>query len=164
MANLVEQIYLDITAYSETSIPLTTETSNPLTRTNDSHLDLILYPYYANPREVKNWDVPLSVSKLVEMANGSWDVTLFKVSLSRSSVAELESGMMRRRFDSFGILTDWLIDLSIHRRNQHSQAHSGISRSRAQTRSLLHPTSLVRQSLFHPSLKLTGFEADFTQR
>ena len=68
MANLVEQIYLDITAYSETSIPL-----------KDSHLDLILYPYYANPREVKNWDVPLSVSRLVEMANGSWDVTLYKV-------------------------------------------------------------------------------------
>lgn len=73
MANLVEQIYLDITAYSETSIPLTL---------NDSHLDLILYPYYANPEEVKNWDVPLSVTRLSEMANGSWDVTLFKVSLS----------------------------------------------------------------------------------
>lgn len=71
MANLLEQLYMDINTFSETSIPL-----------HDTDLDLMLFPFYANPREINNWDVPIAVTSVNDMKNGSWDVTLFKVPCS----------------------------------------------------------------------------------
>lgn len=70
MANLLEQMYLDLNAYSETSISLL-----------DTDLSLFLLPFYANPPEVKLWDVPIAVAALESMKSYSWDVTLYKVSL-----------------------------------------------------------------------------------
>jgi len=69
MANLLEQMYLDLNAYSETSISLL-----------DTDLSLFLLPFYANPPEVKLWDVPIAVAALESMKSYSWDVTLYKVS------------------------------------------------------------------------------------
>lgn len=68
MDNLIEQIYMDLNAFSEASISL-----------HDSYLDLYVLPYYANPKEIKLWDVPIAVTPLQEQKNGSWDVTLYKV-------------------------------------------------------------------------------------
>ncbi|GAA5888956.1 hypothetical protein JCM5296_002755 [Sporobolomyces johnsonii] len=68
MANLLEQLYLDLNAYSETSISLL-----------DTDLNLFLLPFYANPPDVKVWDVPIAVVALESMKSYSWDVTLFKV-------------------------------------------------------------------------------------
>ncbi|BGP46264.1 Nitrogen permease regulator 2 [Rhodotorula kratochvilovae] len=68
MANLLEQLYLDLNAYFETSIPLI-----------DTTLDLVLYPFYANPPEVRIWEVPIAVTDLEQMKSYSWDVTLYKL-------------------------------------------------------------------------------------
>ncbi|GAA5941038.1 nitrogen permease regulating protein NPR2 [Sporobolomyces koalae] len=68
MANLLEQMYLDLNAYSETSITLL-----------DTDLSLFLLPFYANPPQVKLWDVPIAVADLESMKSYSWDVTLFKI-------------------------------------------------------------------------------------
>lgn len=68
MADLLEQLFMDINSYSETSIPI-----------HDTHLDLMLFPFYANPREIHMWEVPIAVTSLEKIKNGSWDVTLFKV-------------------------------------------------------------------------------------
>ncbi|GAA5947229.1 hypothetical protein JCM3765_001582 [Sporobolomyces pararoseus] len=68
MANLLEQMYLDLNAYSETSISLL-----------DTDLSLFLLPFYANPPDVKVWDVPIAVADLESMKSYSWDVTLFKI-------------------------------------------------------------------------------------
>ncbi|KAM0754091.1 nitrogen permease regulator Npr2 [Meredithblackwellia eburnea MCA 4105] len=68
IADMIEQLYMDFNSFSETSIPI-----------HDTQLDLMLFPYRANPREIKIWDVPMAVTGLEEMKNGSWDVTLFKV-------------------------------------------------------------------------------------
>ncbi|GAA6001211.1 hypothetical protein JCM10207_007466 [Rhodosporidiobolus poonsookiae] len=68
MANLLEQLYLDLNAYCETSVPLL-----------DLDLDLGLFPFYANPPDVKIWDVPIAVAPLESMKSYGWDVTLYKV-------------------------------------------------------------------------------------
>ncbi|KAL8293073.1 hypothetical protein RQP46_000767 [Phenoliferia psychrophenolica] len=68
IANLIEQLYMDINSFSETSIPL-----------HGTGLELMLFPFRANPRTIEIWDVPIAVTGLEEMKNGSWDVTLFKV-------------------------------------------------------------------------------------
>lgn len=68
MANLLEQMYLDLNAYSETSISLL-----------DTDLSLFLLPFYANPPDVRVWDVPIAVADLESMKSYSWDVTLYKV-------------------------------------------------------------------------------------
>lgn len=68
MSDLLEQLFMDINSFSETSISI-----------NDTDLDLMLFPFYANPREINTWDVPIAVAPLETMKNGSWDVTLYKV-------------------------------------------------------------------------------------
>ncbi|GAA6006358.1 hypothetical protein JCM11491_004926 [Sporobolomyces phaffii] len=68
MANLLEQMYLDLNAYSETSISLL-----------DTDLSLFLLPFYANPPDVKVWDVPIAVADLESMKSYRWDVTLYKI-------------------------------------------------------------------------------------
>jgi hypothetical protein len=68
MDNLLEQLYLDLNAYCETSIPLV-----------DIDLDLGLFPFYANPPEVNTWDVPIAVAPLESMKSYTWDVTLYNV-------------------------------------------------------------------------------------
>lgn len=69
MANLLEQLYLDLNAYFETSIPLL-----------GVDLDVGLFPFYMNPPEVRTWQVPVAVTNLEQMKTRSWDVTLYKVS------------------------------------------------------------------------------------
>jgi hypothetical protein len=71
MANLLEQMYLDLNAYSETSINLL-----------NTDLSLFLLPFYANPPDVKTWDVPINVVDLESMKSYSWDVTLYKVRIA----------------------------------------------------------------------------------
>ncbi|GAA5871603.1 hypothetical protein JCM8547_007095 [Rhodosporidiobolus lusitaniae] len=66
MANLLEQLYLDLNAYCETSVPLL-----------DLDLDLALFPFYANPPKCKLWDVPIAVAPLDQMKSYAWDVTLY---------------------------------------------------------------------------------------
>ncbi|GAA5829668.1 hypothetical protein JCM11251_000243 [Rhodosporidiobolus azoricus] len=68
MANLLEQVYLDLNAYCETSVPLL-----------DIDLDLGLFPFYANPPDVKIWDVPIAVAPLESMKSYSWDITLYNI-------------------------------------------------------------------------------------
>ena len=67
IGDLLEQIFMDINNYSETSI-----------RIGDTDLELFLLPYFANPPKVHNWDVPLAVAPLESIKDPSWDVTLFK--------------------------------------------------------------------------------------
>ncbi|GAA5913180.1 hypothetical protein JCM6882_005810 [Rhodosporidiobolus microsporus] len=68
MANLLEQVYLDLNAYCETSVSLL-----------DIDLDLGLFPFYANPPDVKIWDVPIAVAPLDSMKSYSWDITLYNI-------------------------------------------------------------------------------------
>ncbi|KAK4703250.1 nitrogen permease regulator 2, partial [Phenoliferia sp. Uapishka_3] len=68
IADMIEQLYMDINSFSETSIPLL-----------ETDLDLMLFPFRANPSPIRIWDVPIAVTGLEAMKNGSWDVTLFKV-------------------------------------------------------------------------------------
>jgi hypothetical protein len=72
MANLLEQLFMDINSFSETSIPL-----------HGADLELMLFPFFANPKDIKDWDVPIAVTAIEEMKNGSWDVTLYKVSYAK---------------------------------------------------------------------------------
>ncbi|KAK4053119.1 Nitrogen permease regulator 2 [Microbotryomycetes sp. JL201] len=68
IGDLLEQIFMDINNYSETSI-----------RIGDTDLELFLLPYFANPPKVHNWDVPVAVAPLEALKDPSWDVTLFKI-------------------------------------------------------------------------------------
>lgn len=68
MNNLIEQIYMDINSYSESSI-----------RIGDTDLELYLLPFYANPPKINNWDVPIAIAPLESMKRPNWDVTLYKV-------------------------------------------------------------------------------------
>lgn len=90
MANLLEQLYLDLNAYCETSIPLV-----------DTDLVLGLFPYYANPPDVKIWDVPLAVANIEQMKSYSWDVTLFKVSEGLESRKSQDSELRKSATDRF---------------------------------------------------------------
>lgn len=69
ISDLLERLYLDLNVYSESSAP-----------TGLTTLDLVLFPFYANPKEVRLSDVPVAVVNLSEMRHGDWDLTLFKVS------------------------------------------------------------------------------------
>ncbi|SCZ96574.1 BZ3500_MvSof-1268-A1-R1_Chr4-4g07440 [Microbotryum saponariae] len=71
MSNLLEQLYMDLNNFSEASI-----------RIGDFELELFLSPFYANPKPIKNSDVPLAVCALEQMKHPSWDVTLYKVRAS----------------------------------------------------------------------------------
>lgn len=68
MGNLLEQLYMDINNFSESSI-----------RIGDTDLDLFLTPFYVNPPKIHNWDVPIAIAPLEIKKHPSWDVTLFKV-------------------------------------------------------------------------------------
>lgn len=68
MGNLLEQLYMDINNFSESSI-----------RIADTDLDLFLTPFYVNPPKIHNWDVPIAIAPLETKKHPSWDVTLFKV-------------------------------------------------------------------------------------
>ncbi|KAK4058699.1 Nitrogen permease regulator 2 [Microbotryomycetes sp. JL221] len=68
IADLLEQIFMDINNYSETSIKI-----------GDTDLELFLLPYFANPPKIHNWDVPVAVTPLESLKDPSWDVTLFKI-------------------------------------------------------------------------------------
>ncbi|KAH8917205.1 nitrogen permease regulator 2 [Atractiella rhizophila] len=68
---VLEHLYEDLNSYSETSILLH--------RGSFSYLELKLFPYYANPIEVRDWDVPVAVADLESMRKVNWDVTMYKV-------------------------------------------------------------------------------------
>lgn len=72
MGNLLEQLYMDINNFSESSI-----------RIGDTDLDLFLTPFYVNPPKIHNWDVPIAIAPLEIKKHPSWDVTLFKVGSAR---------------------------------------------------------------------------------
>lgn len=87
MSDLLEQLFMDINSFSETSISIKNDITMAGGREGgggagegiDLKLDLMLFPFYANPREINTWDVPIAVTPLETMKNGSWDVTLYKV-------------------------------------------------------------------------------------
>lgn len=124
MENLLEQLYLDLNAYCETSIPLV-----------DIDLDLGLFPFYANPPEVNIWDVPIAVAPLESMKSYTWDITLYNVRPFSPFVA---SGTNRVFF----------ADLHLHRRRQPRQADSGTRSGRPLPRPTMHSASRVRFPAF----------------
>jgi hypothetical protein len=89
MANLLEQLYLDLNAYFETSIPLL-----------GVDLDVGLFPFYMNPPEVRTWQVPVAVTNLEQMKTRSWDVTLYKASsLVPAGLDSCVLGFLKPRFE-----------------------------------------------------------------
>ena len=50
-----------------------------LGRTVRDAINLKLFPSYANPPSVQDWDVPVLLINLEKHANGSWDLTLVKL-------------------------------------------------------------------------------------
>lgn len=72
MGHLVEQLFMDLNNFAESSI-----------RIHDTNLELFLSPFYANPKSIDSWDVPIAIAALDEMKHPSWDVTLYKVSERR---------------------------------------------------------------------------------
>lgn len=68
MSNFIEQLYQDLNAYSEARIPV-----------EKSELNLALFPFRQNVREINMYDVPVTIADLEAMRDRSWDVTLYKV-------------------------------------------------------------------------------------
>ncbi|CAK9783134.1 NPR2-domain-containing protein [Cutaneotrichosporon oleaginosum] len=66
---VLEQIFEDLNSYSETSIPLDGYNS----------LELKLFPYYPNPPECNDWDVPIALVDLKSLRDPNWDITASRV-------------------------------------------------------------------------------------
>lgn len=67
---LLEQLFEDLNSYSETSIPLDRFNS----------LQLKLFPFYPNPPECEDWQVPIALANLSELKDDNWDITAARVS------------------------------------------------------------------------------------
>ncbi|PWO01156.1 nitrogen permease regulator 2, partial [Tilletiopsis washingtonensis] len=80
MYGLIEQLYEDLNSYCETFIALP---DAPHTRYLDKPvrdaINLKLFPTYANPPPVKDWDVPVALLDLKGKNEGNWDLTMAKI-------------------------------------------------------------------------------------
>lgn len=124
MNNLLEQMYMDINNFSESSI-----------RIGDTDLELFLSPFYANPQKINNWDVPIAIAPLESMRRPDWDVTLHKVSF-----VESRSVLYHRETDIRGI------DLQFYQWHQPRAQNSGIGRGRPALGKALGSASCVRHA------------------
>ena len=66
---ILEQLYEDLNSYSETSVEIDQFNS----------IELKIFPFYPNPPEVKDWQVPLSLITLTRRIEPNWDLTVAKV-------------------------------------------------------------------------------------
>lgn len=69
MHSILEQVYEDLSSYSETSICLHGATM----------LNLRLFPSFSNPPQVRDWDVPVCLVELDSIKDRSWDLTLYRL-------------------------------------------------------------------------------------
>ena len=67
---ILEQLYEDLNSYSETSIPIDQFNS----------IELKIFPFYPNPPEVHDWDVPVALINLKKRIEANWDLTMAEVS------------------------------------------------------------------------------------
>lgn len=67
---ILEQLYEDLNSYSETSIPIDEFNS----------IELKIFPFYPNPPEVHDWEVPVALIGLKKRIEDNWDLTMAKVS------------------------------------------------------------------------------------
>lgn len=66
---ILEQLYEDLNSYSETSIPIDKFNS----------IELKIFPFYPNPPEVHDWQVPVALINLKKRMEDNWDLTMAKV-------------------------------------------------------------------------------------
>ncbi|PWN45415.1 nitrogen permease regulator 2, partial [Ceraceosorus guamensis] len=72
MYGIIEQLYEDLNSYCETFIALPDAPH--------SHaINLKLFPTYANPPPVYEWQVPLALIDLARYADANWDLTMAKI-------------------------------------------------------------------------------------
>ncbi|PVF95390.1 NPR2-domain-containing protein [Serendipita vermifera] len=67
---MLEQIYADLNAFSETSIRIDQYNS----------IELRIFPRYPNPPAVHSWDVPVPLIDLASRMEPNWDLTMRKIS------------------------------------------------------------------------------------
>lgn len=68
---ILEQLYEDLNSYSETSIPIDKFNS----------IELKIFPFYPNPPEVHDWEVPVALIGLKKRIEDNWDLTMAKICL-----------------------------------------------------------------------------------
>ncbi|KDQ17467.1 hypothetical protein BOTBODRAFT_105417, partial [Botryobasidium botryosum FD-172 SS1] len=66
---IIEQLYEDLNSYSETSIYIDGFNS----------LELKIFPFYPNPPEVDDWQVPIALLNLERRRDRNWDLAITKV-------------------------------------------------------------------------------------
>ncbi|KAH9901585.1 NPR2-domain-containing protein [Cubamyces lactineus] len=66
---ILEQLYEDLNSYSETSIAI-----DPF-----NSIELKIFPFYPNPPQVKDWQVPLALINLTNRIEPNWDLTIVKI-------------------------------------------------------------------------------------
>ncbi|KAL1408702.1 Nitrogen permease regulator 2 [Vanrija albida] len=66
---VLEQLFEDLNSYSETSIPLD----------GFNTLELKLFPFYPNPSDVTDWDVPVALVNINALKDDNWDITAARV-------------------------------------------------------------------------------------
>ncbi|KAG8876706.1 Nitrogen permease regulator 2 [Tulasnella sp. 331] len=69
MYSIIEQLYEDLNSYSETSIRIDSFNS----------IELKLFPFYPNPPQVDDWQVPVALINLEKRVEPNWDLTVAKV-------------------------------------------------------------------------------------
>ncbi|KAG9013633.1 Nitrogen permease regulator 2 [Tulasnella sp. JGI-2019a] len=69
MYSILEQLYEDLNSYSETSIRIDSFNS----------IELKLFPFYPNPPQVDDWQVPIALINLEKRVEPNWDITMAKV-------------------------------------------------------------------------------------
>ncbi|PWN37397.1 nitrogen permease regulator 2, partial [Meira miltonrushii] len=70
MYELIEQLFEDLNSYYESFDPATT--------VRDA-INVKLFPTYTNPKEVNDWDVPVTLLDLSRRISDNWDLTMRKV-------------------------------------------------------------------------------------
>ncbi|KAF9791247.1 nitrogen permease regulator 2-domain-containing protein [Thelephora terrestris] len=66
---ILEQLYEDLNSYSETSILIDDSNS----------IQLKIHPFFPNPPQVHDWQVPLTLINLKKRIEPNWDLTMVKV-------------------------------------------------------------------------------------
>lgn len=69
---IIEQLYEDLNSYSETSIYIDGFNS----------LELKIFPFYPNPPDVNDWQVPIALLNLERRQDRNWDLAIAKVRFS----------------------------------------------------------------------------------
>ncbi|CAE6437572.1 unnamed protein product [Rhizoctonia solani] len=69
MHSIIEQLYGDLNSYSETSIQVD----------EYNFFELRVFPFYPNPAQVHDWDVPVALIKIEKRMDENWDLTIARV-------------------------------------------------------------------------------------